>query len=300
MFIVFASRLARERVRAASRLACALALRIYDILCVLSIISQGEQARLRARSASILPRGTGRRHACPQESLPPLSNTINHFDMLAESYRGLVRLCLTTCHDQLADYGKLRVQVKPTRSVFVTDNLKVNELKLVPLSPTVQLVCGSMPPPQPGVMFGRVFDHPKTGEPMTAYVVPKVTIPKGNAASGCAVREVDSFVIPYWIVRHTPDSAMANLVASSQTVHVACGLGAGSRNMSTYDYNVPILTNKTPLQAGDELLLYKASGVKRPIEEVQEADAGAAPKAKAKSKAKGKAQGKAKARGGRA
>ena len=228
---------------------------------------------------------------CLQEYLPSLSNTVEHFDMLAETYRDAVRLSLKMCHDQLPDYDKLRVQVKPNRSIFAIDSVKAKVLRLVPLSPTVQLVRGSAAPPQSGVLFGPVFDHPKTGEPMTAWILPKVSMPRADAAalSGCAGREPDTFVIPYWLVRLTPDSAMANLELASHEVQIVVGQGAGAVKLY---YNVPILTNKTPLEAGDELLLYRAVGVKRPILEVEEADTDAAAKGKAQPKHKGKAKAK--------
>ena len=231
--------------------------------------------------------GRVRGEPCLQEFLPSLSNTIEHFDMLAETYRGAVRLSLKMCHDQLADYDKLRVQVKPNRSVVAIDSVKAKELRLVPLSPAVQLVRGSAAPPPSGVLFGPVFDHPKTGEPMTAWILPKVSMPKADAAalSGCASREPDTFVIPYWLVRLTPDSAMANLELASHGVQIVMGA-------VKLHYNVPILTNKTPLEAGDELLLYRAVGVKRPIREVEEADTDAAAKGKAQPKRKGKAKGR--------
>ena len=233
-----------------------------------------------------------------QEYLPSLSNTIEHFDMLAETCRGAVRLSLKMCHDQLADYDKLRVQVKPNRSVFAIDSVRAKELRLVPLSPAVQLVRCSAAPPQSGVLFGPVFDRPKTGEPMTAWILPKVSMPKADAAalSVCARREPDTLiVIPYWLVKLTPDSAMANLELASHGVQIVVGQGAGAVKLH---YNVPILTNKTPLEAGDELLLYRAVGVKLPIKEVKEADTDAAAKGKAQPKHKGKA--KAKGHGRRA
>ena len=66
-----------------------------------------EQARVCHEQARV------RGEPCLQEYLPSLSNTVEHYDMLAETYRGAVRLSLKMCHDQLADYDKLRVQVKP-------------------------------------------------------------------------------------------------------------------------------------------------------------------------------------------
>ena len=82
---------------------------------------------------------------------------------------------------------------------------------------------------------------------------------------------------------------MANLELASHEVQIVVGQGAGAVKLY---YNVPILTNKTPLEAGDELLLYRAVGVKRPILEVEEADTDAAAKGKAQPKHKGKAKAK--------
>lgn len=126
----------------------------------------------------------------------------------------------------------MRIQVKPTRALFATQNFKVGDLKLVPLSPLVLIVFADPHHPHAassGVSFREVCAHPTTGVSYNGYANPKVVLPKTNAPSVVAYHCVEPLAAPYWFVRETHEPALANVELADRTmkIHAEGGGGGG-------------------------------------------------------------------------
>ena len=155
---------------------------------------------------------------------------------------------------------------------------------MVPRSPSIGLVADGDQLQPPAVPCGVVVNTPRC---MQGYVSPKMVLNAPPTTQGCATREAEPFTAPYWFIRPTPDAAVANLEASTQSVTL--DVVAGKSGGEQFVYDVPVLRNTGALPAGTELFVYKPAIQKRSAPSVPLAEPMAKqPKGKGKGKGKGK------------
>ena len=134
-------------------------------------------------------------------------------------------------------------------SVFTKTAYATGKLVLVPFSTSVSAL--SKDGPNGAVCLGCPKDA--TGK-IHAFVSQRLDYAHEEAASGCHSKVVVPFVAPFWCVKPEVDSASANMRVSHIRIHV----GAGSDLSDSGDVfvDVPVLTNKSSLKAGDELRVF--------------------------------------------
>ncbi|CAK0868731.1 unnamed protein product [Prorocentrum cordatum] len=185
-----------------------------------------------------------------------LQSPHDHSDSLAECTKAVAKLALEKAfieHQSVAYNGGgdtgFEVQLKPQRSVFTKSAYAKGKLVLVPFSTSVSAL--SKDGPNGSVCLGCPRDA--SGK-VQAFVSQRCDYAHGETVSGCHSKEVVPFVAPFWCVKPEGDSASANM----QVSHIRILVGAGSSLSDGGDafVDVPVLTNKSSLKAGDELRVF--------------------------------------------
>ena len=112
-------------------------------------------------------------------------------------------------------------------------------------------------------------------KPVNILAKPALTFPKEKTSTN------DAFLVSYWAVKQVFDARLVNMEKGMKTVTIK----VGSEPLSI---NVPILTNSSKINAGDELVVLKVG-----LADASDDDE-PAPKKARKGKGKGKSQGKGK------
>ena len=161
-----------------------------------------------------------------------------------------------------ASLAKVRVQEKPTKLVLCKNTVKEGEIKLVAMATTITTVKQGSRVNQNDVHLGVLYEDPKEG-PMVGYLSPSKTIWPSD------LRE--TMVVPYWLVRTTPNEDEANMEH--------CSISVGSKESP---FDLPMLQNTKAITADEELLVFKRVQVAKRDEE------GKGKKGDGKGKGKGK------------
>ena len=202
-------------------------------------------------------------------AIPKLMNELVFTDILKSRIKVML---FETFEAQAPTHDRLYVQKAPTRGVFCTIKMKVGSIKLVPFTINVMMATSmTSAVAKSALAFGHEFSSPNGGSLYGFLAPPRLVLSEDK----------DALVVPYWIVRTTPDSAQGNCEYSTVKI-------IGSDKIA---YNVPILTNSRALNVDEELVLYK------PLTLAGKRDAEGA-KASACCKGKGKG-GKGKGKTGR-
>ena len=154
-------------------------------------------------------------------------------------------------NDILEEFGgtttnKLAIVVDPpvARSVRALRDIKEGDLKLVPVSNTVNFAKPNTQIPESGLAICT------TNANHIAYLPPKLPVQKKDAPPtterGKAMSE---FIVPFWCVKPEADHQAANM--SFQNIKTRIG------NSTVI---VPVLTNNRPLKPEDVLSLYVPGG----------------------------------------
>lgn len=135
--------------------------------------------------------------------------------------------------------SKLRVQVKPVRSVFADDNYGPNKLLLVPETTKVASPAADGQPPKGGLECNIVYSQ-EPGEKKSLYLLPSFG---------------DTFVVPAWAVRFTEHEQEANvsIVKKSVTITFACK----KEKCCSVDVVMPVLSNPKRVKKGEELFIFR-------------------------------------------
>jgi hypothetical protein len=156
---------------------------------------------------------------------------------------------------------KLRIMLKPSKSVFADDSYTVGKLVLVPETTKV------------------IFDD-RASNAMKGSIA-------GSAIFQLLPNFSETFAVPAWIVKSTDDPDVANMKIATRKVAVSTAGDAIEVSFPKH-VNIPVMTNSKKLKAGDELFVFReapekvATTAKRPLN----LKVDHAPKAKAKPAAK--------------
>ena len=156
---------------------------------------------------------------------------------------------------------KLRIMLKPSKSVFADDSYTVGKLVLVPETTKV------------------IFDD-RASNAMKGSIA-------GSAMFQLLPNFSETFAVPAWIVKSTDDPDVANMKIATRKVAVSTAGDAIEVSFPKH-VNIPVMTNSKKLKAGDELFVFReapekvATTAKRPLN----LKVDHAPKAKAKPAAK--------------
>ena len=157
-------------------------------------------------------------------------------------------------NDLIEEFGgtavqKLAVVVDPpgARSVRVIRDMKAYELKLVPVSNSVNVNSPNVDVPASGLVICI------TSENSIAYVVPKLPVQKKDAPppSERAGKATSELIVPFWCVKPEANQQVANMTFQNFRARVG--------NSSVV---IPVLTNHCPLKSEDVLSLYAPGGAK--------------------------------------
>jgi hypothetical protein len=153
------------------------------------------------------------------------------------------------------ELAKLRLVLKPSRSVFAESAYNVGKLTLVPETTKVVFDDRSTSALK-GVAGGKDF-----------YLLPTFT---------------ETFAAPAWIVKPTADADVANMKASTRKVTVAVESGETVAL-------IPVVTNSKKIKVGDELFVFREASAKVAMQTKRTLNLKVeAPKSKAKAVAKKK------------
>ena len=157
-------------------------------------------------------------------------------------------------NDLIEEFGgtaiqKLAVVVDPpgARSVRAIRDMKAYELKLVPVSNSVNVNTPNVDVPASGLVVCT------TNENSIAYVVPKLPVQKKDAppSSERAGKATSEFIVPFWCVKPEANQQAANMTFQNFRARVG--------NSSVV---IPVLTNHCPVKSEDVLSLYVPGGAK--------------------------------------
>ena len=139
------------------------------------------------------------------EDVPLMPTTVT-----ADVARNRVKIALYDLYlKHKASLAKVRVQEKPTKLVLCKNAVKEGEIKLVAMTTTITTVKQGSRVNQNDVHLGVLYEDPKEG-PMVGYLSPSKTIWPSD------LRE--TMVVPYWLVRTTPNEDEANMEHCSISV----------------------------------------------------------------------------------
>ena len=142
------------------------------------------------------------------------------------------------------------------RAVLARINISVGRLKLFPVTTNIYLTTKENKDiALTNLIMGKMFNHPKNGTPIRAYVVSKYVTVNTNAEvkiNTTQKSQQDEFIIPFWFVTSTPKQGEANCVLKEKKVTVM-----------NYEITVPYIENNQKINAGDTLKLYVSSSEKR-------------------------------------
>ena len=133
----------------------------------------------------------------------------------------------------------LRIQVKPTKSLFAEASFPSGKLCLIPETT-------------------RITAFPANNEPLAGGYLCKVTDTTGKTYFLAPLFST-SFVSPMWCIKTTEKEADANMELVYKKVFVSVGIRK-SGSEST-ELELPALVNSTHLNHGDELVVYRSAPV---------------------------------------
>ena len=182
----------------------------------------------------------------------------------ADVARNRVKVALYDAHlKHKASLAKVRVQEKPKKLVLCKNTVKEGEIKLVAMTTTISTVQQGSRVNQNDVHLGVLYEDPKEG-PMVGYLSPSKTIWPSDL-------QRETMVVPYWLVRTTPNEDEANMEH--------CSISVGSKESP---FDLPMLQNTKAITEDEELLVFKRVQVAKRDEE------GAGKKGEGKGKGQGK------------
>ena len=213
----------------------------------------------------------------PQVQYHDLStiSPIDSYEWMAELARSRVRVALQAAYAKHRSSEKLvKIITEPTKGVVCAQKVKEGQIKLIPLSTSVQL-CGTVGSSNMVPLGFTLFQHGSKGDVTGGILAPRMNFAKGA-----------EFVVPFWMLRTTPDASEANMHL------VACSLIGDIPS-------IPMYTNRCSLEEGAELMVHKplkrssANDIAEPSSKcarTSSSSAAVAAKAKAKPNTKAKAK----------
>ena len=114
------------------------------------------------------------------------------------------------------------VQTHPTRGLVAAKLLKVHELTFVPLTPNIGFVASTAKDlPNGCVVVRSGFTSSESGKQMLPILTSKVVVPEQDSLQDTNRKQAEPFMVPFWLVRTSQDSAKANLSVDTvpSTIH---------------------------------------------------------------------------------
>jgi hypothetical protein len=176
-------------------------------------------------------------------------------DAKLEFSKAAIRMSMSYVWD---DMGEQPVDVlvtgkgkHPVFRVFASSAVNKNKMKLMAFSPQVGATTDNIPTNAHAVDV----EVERGDDTYKLYVSPpKMVLPKAVAAKLDLTDEGGPLIVPFWIVRHTQDSAKVNAERTS----LAYDVKVPGMSTTMFKFSVPVVTNTRALKIGEELLLYKA------------------------------------------
>ena len=175
--------------------------------------------------------------------------------LLAHNATAHLRLALHQAYSDNAVEDKVMVQTHPTRGLVAAKILKVHELTLVPLTPNIGFVASTAKDlPKGCVVVRGGFTSRESGKQMLPILTSKVVVPDQDSLQDTNRKQAEPFMVPFWLVQTSQDSARANLSVDTvpSTIHTKNG-GAPQ------DINIPVLKNNIQIQKGAHIYVYKTT-----------------------------------------
>ena len=177
----------------------------------------------------------------------------------------------TALYDLNDEFGatsinNIAIVIEPAsaRCVRAARDIKPNELKLVPLTPTVGFTKGRAEPPESSVIISATSDG------RTVYLPIKMPTMAKDAANERGKPQYE-FLSPFWLVTAESQYEKSNMTLQPYRVPV------GKSSVV-----VPILSNHVPLKSGDTLTIFQAPAVKHKFHVPDNAEECELPKRKAR------------------
>ncbi len=158
-----------------------------------------------------------------------------HPDMIIDQHKSNCKLALQSSFKQSSN---VIVQVKPKRGVVAAGAHVRGQLTLVPLTTNVVITDG--PCPSNSCSLGVVGKHPVSQQELTAYALARAETP--------FIKPTHPFLVPFWFVNSTPDSAKVNMVPATKT----CKIDVDD---SATTVSITVLTNDRAIEDGEELFI---------------------------------------------
>ena len=155
-----------------------------------------------------------------------------------------------------ADYSGIELVLEPTvdRGIYVTANkIAKGELRLAPVSLGIMSTAGKVPDQAVDLDMSYHISAAKGAKKTQVkfYIVPKPPQKQQDAKmSGTSCKDVQEFIIPFWLLSVCGDSAKANCVIEFETVEV---MGQS--------VEIPMCKNTKQLKHGDRVYVYQPHGV---------------------------------------
>lgn len=173
-----------------------------------------------------------------------------HPDVAVELIKCQLKLGLHKAYQHhMRTLAGLQVLVKPKVGARTTKSFKQHELVLVPMAPHV--MCTKEKVPSSAVDFGCRLVDPKGGR-LLFYLPNTLDLAGRNGKN--------KLVVPFWAVRRTPDSKMANMEVA--TVEVAVSSNVVDKKVDRAVFSILVLRNADDVKEGTGLKLYDQEKLK--------------------------------------
>ena len=230
---------------------------------------------------------------------------VNTYPWLGEIHKGYVRACLQQA--QLENKDALHyvcVEVSPIKRALCSKEAPKNAIKLVPVATNIVLVTDGSKPSGMVCFSESMFEDPRkeknpekiagTGAPV--WLAPMgLTIAKASESAGTLAsrqqKPSETCIVPYWLVRSTNDSSVANMQHSFLDMSLKVGNGEPMK------FRVPVMTSTRKIKVGEELRVYKPVKVEQSRALKKRASSEDDTESGKRAKTVGKPQGKGRATG---
>lgn len=155
-----------------------------------------------------------------------------------------------------ADYSRITLVLEPVvdRGIYVTDDtIAKGELVLAPISPSILFTSGKIPDNAVDLDMTYHIAAAKGDKKtlMKFYIASKAPQKQSGAkVSGTVCKDVQEYIVPFWMISICGDSKNANSVIEFETVDI---LG--------HAVEIPLCKNTKQLKKGDRVYVYQPHGV---------------------------------------
>ena len=172
---------------------------------------------------------------------------MSHSAVTIGGKEALLRLALASVYSDYDPQGLVKINIKPTLGVVATKAFAVGELTLVPLGTQISYTSAKVP--STAVALGTCTNE-FTGRLVDFFVANSFEPGTCNQNDS---KKKEPFTAPFWAVRKTADSALAQLEQASVTATVNISAKASRAEQVV----IPVLRNTQPIPVGSELRVHE-------------------------------------------